>query len=231
MAVTLNMPDRWLDNTTPSFFPRFLEQDEATLKAFGGQIFDEAFDIYRAAHWSRGEKIHSKLTRIDAHINAYARKIPESKLPQTIISREGAPPYDYTPGHFADFPSAIISERFAACLMELEPGKHQLSPMVVVDESGGVVGQAYFWRPMVILDAIDLNSTRIVFMEKADPENSNLMLEPGEGNSVKKDVISDNLAWADARCPSSLFVSDAFLETLSSRKIDDFSTRFTLKEI
>ncbi|WP_407330514.1 hypothetical protein [Enterovibrio sp. 27052020O] len=68
-------------------------------------------------------------------------------------------------------------------------------------------------------------------MKKGDPENSNLMLEPGEGNSVKKDVIRDNLAWADARCPSSLFVSDAFLEILSSRQINDFSTRFTLKEV
>ncbi|MGF1867508.1 hypothetical protein L4D15_20025 [Enterovibrio norvegicus] len=137
MAVTLNMPDRWLDNTTPSFFPRFLEQDEAELKAFGDQISDEAFDIYRTAHWSEGVEIHSKLTRIEARISAYERKIPENKLPHKIISREGVPPYDYTPGQFARFPSAIISERFAACLMELEPGKHQLSPMVVVDEIGG----------------------------------------------------------------------------------------------
>ena len=231
MAVTLNKSDRWLDESTPSFIPRFLEHDEAALKAFGDQISDEAFDIYRTAHWSRGDKIHSKLTRIEARVTAYERKIPENKLPQKIISREGAPPYDYTPGSFDNFPSAIISERFAACLMELEPGKHQLAPLVVVDEKGGAVGLAYFWRPMVILDAIDLNSTRIAFTKKDDIANSTCRLRPGDGNAVKKDVIKGHLAWADARCPSSLFVSDAFLEILSSRQIDDFSTRYILKEV
>ncbi|WP_428258945.1 imm11 family protein [Enterovibrio norvegicus] len=98
-------------------------------------------------------------------------------------------------------------------------------------KSGGGVGQAYFWRPMVILDAIDLNSTRLVFNKKDDIANSTCRLRPGDGNAVKKDVIKGHLAWADARCLSSLFVSDAFLEILSSRQIDDFSTRYILKEV
>ncbi|WP_281545005.1 DUF1629 domain-containing protein [Grimontia sp. SpTr1] len=231
MAVTLNMPAHSLNNTTPSFFPRFLEHDEAKLKAFGKEASREARAIYHTAQQLGGEKTNSKLTRIDAHINAFAKEIPESKLPQKVISREGAPPYDFTPHNFADFPSAIISERFAACLMELEPEKHQLSPLVVVDEKGDVVGQAYFWWPMVILDAIDLNSTRIVFTKKDDIANSPCRLRPGDGNAVKKDVIKGHLAWADARFRSNIFISDAFLEILSSRQIDDFSTRFTLKEV
>ncbi|SFO71986.1 imm11 family protein [Enterovibrio norvegicus] len=158
-------------------------------------------------------------------------KIPENDLPQKIISREGAPPYDFTPVHFSNFPSAIISERFASCLMELEPEKHQFSPIVVEDFEKKVVAHAYFWRPMVILDAIDLNSTRIVFTKKDDIANSTCQLRHGDGNFVNKNVIDGHLAWADARCQSKLFISDAFLEILSSRQIDDFSWTHKLKEI
>ncbi|WP_163390566.1 imm11 family protein [Enterovibrio norvegicus] len=231
MAVTLHKSKRWLDDTTPSFLVKFYEEDKHVLKTFGKEIASKARVIYRATHRSGGKSVHSNFTRIDADISAYARKIPEVELPKKIISREGAPPYDFTSVHFSHFPAAIISERFAACLMELEPEKHQLSYIVVEDFEEKVVAHAYFWRPMVILDAIDLSSTRIVFAKKDDIANSTCELIHGDGNFVKKNVIDGHLAWADARCPSTLFISDAFLEILSSRQIDDFSYDHKLKEI
>ncbi|MGF1704685.1 hypothetical protein [Enterovibrio baiacu] len=186
MAVTLYKSKRWLDETTPSFLVKFYEEDKHVLKAFGKEIASKARAIYRAAHRPRGESVHSNFTRIDAEISAYARKIPEVDLPKKIISRKGAPPYDFTSVHFSNFPAAIISERFAACLMELEPEKHQLSYIVVEDFEEKVVAHAYFWRPMIILDAIDLSSTRIVFAKKDDIANSTCELRHGDGNFVKK---------------------------------------------
>ncbi|MGF1864120.1 hypothetical protein L4D15_02420 [Enterovibrio norvegicus] len=232
MAVTLHKSKRWLDETTPSFLIKIFEEDEQRLKKFDDELASKARAIYRAAHRSGGESVNSNLTRIDARISAYARKIPDNDLPQKIISREGAPPTDFTPVlHFSNLPSAIISERFAACLMELELEKHQLSPIVVEDFDKKVVGHAYFWRPMITLDAIDLNSTRIAFTKKDDIANSTCRLNYGEGNFLKKNVIDGHLAWADARCILTLFISDAFLEILSSRQIDDFSCDHKLKEI
>ncbi|WP_163390567.1 hypothetical protein [Enterovibrio norvegicus] len=75
MAVTLHDSERWLDDTTPSFVIKIFEEDEQRLNKFNDEISSKARVIYRAAHRSGGESANSNLTRIDARISAYARKI------------------------------------------------------------------------------------------------------------------------------------------------------------
>ena len=188
----------------------FAEGDQA-LKAFFASTYAYV-DSYTRANWYSGTPIPPEV------VPTMARIIEGDAIYDWLTLRGGA---------------CMVSDRFKACVEELDPGRHGFFPITVVDRQGAVKpGPFFLFNVVGYIDSIIEAESNLRPSGRGSIPAWYYEKRNGPWKcALDKSVIGDRACWTEFRYTGRWFVSDRLVALMKQRGLLGFSLANFCEEV